>query len=107
MQELDERLDGIVERVTFHSPETGWSVLKVSPLRNPASRVAVRVHQAQVFAGATMQFVGQWRNHPKYGEQFEARQALERKPASGAALEKYLGSGLIHGVGPKTARKIV
>jgi exodeoxyribonuclease V alpha subunit len=107
MEALEEQLVGIVERVTFHSPETGWSVLKVSPFHSPQSRVTVRVHQAQVFAGATMEFRGQWRVHSKYGEQFEAKHALERKPASSAALERYLGSGMIHGVGPKTARKIV
>ncbi|KAK1548251.1 hypothetical protein Q3G72_028298 [Acer saccharum] len=106
-QDSQEKLVGIVERVTFHSSQTGWSLLKVSPFQNPASRVTVCVHQAHVFAGATMEFHGHWRVHPKYGEQFQATQALERKPASSAALERYLGSGLIDGVGPKTARKIV
>jgi len=102
-----ERLAGVVERVTFHSPESGWSVLQVSPFGAPHTRVSVIVHQAKVFAGATMEFEGSWRQHPRYGEQFDAMRAVERKPASAAALEKYLGSGLIRGVGPRTARKIV
>lgn len=102
-----ERLAGIVERVTFHSPESGWSVLQVSPFGAPHTRVSVIVHQAKVFAGATMEFEGGWQQHPRYGEQFSATHAVERKPASAAALEKYLGSGLIRGVGPRTARKIV
>jgi exodeoxyribonuclease V alpha subunit len=60
-----------------------------------------------VFAGATMEFQGAWIVHPKFGQQFKATKAVERKPATTAALEKYLGSGLIKGVGPKTAKKIV
>jgi len=102
-----ERLAGVVERVTFHSPESGWSVLQVSPFGAPHTRVTVVVHQARVFAGASMEFRGSWQQHPRYGEQFQCTRAIERKPASAAALEKYLGSGLIRGVGPRTARKIV
>ena len=54
-----------------------------------------------------MEFQGNWVVHPQYGDQFKAIKATERKPASAAGLQKYLGSGLIKGVGPKTARKIV
>jgi exodeoxyribonuclease V alpha subunit len=102
-----ERLRGIVERVTFHNPQTGWSVLQVSPFGAPQTRVSVLVHQAHVVPGASMEFHGNWQTHPRYGEQFRSTRALERKPASAAALERYLGSGLIRGVGPRTARKIV
>ena len=102
-----ERLGGIVERVTFHNPQTGWSILQVSPFGSPHTRVAVLVHQMHVVAGASMEFHGSWQTHPRYGEQFRSTRALERKPASAAALERYLGSGLIRGVGPRTARKIV
>ena len=102
-----EKLSGIVKRVTFHSAETGWSVLKITPFGSPQGEIAVTVHQSKVFAGATIDFYGQWINHPTYGRQFQAQRVEERKPASAHALEKYLGSGLIKGVGPKTARKIV
>ena len=101
------RLDGIVERVTFHNAENGWSVLKVSPFNEPQKLATVVIHQAKVFAGSSMEFWGAWSHHPKHGEQFKAERAIEKKPASSAALEKYLGSGLIKGVGPKTATKIV
>jgi exodeoxyribonuclease V alpha subunit len=67
----------------------------------------VIVHQTKVFAGATMEFSGSWTVNPKYGRQFNATHAIEHRPATSAALEKYLGSGLIKGVGPKTAKKIV
>lgn len=112
----EECLSGIVERVVYHNPENGWTVLKMTPHSPlPASRfssskkpsVNVVVHQAKVFAGATMDFFGSWSQNPKYGHQFVARRSIEKKPASNAAIEKYLGSGLIKGVGPITASKIV
>lgn len=54
-----------------------------------------------------MEFYGTWSYHQKHGEQFKAEWAIEKKPSTSAALEKYLGSGLIKNVGPKTAQKIV
>ena len=102
-----ERVVGIVERVTFHNEQNGWSVLKVTSFKDPARLTTVLIHQAKVFAGATMEFWGEWGHHPKHGEQFKALKAIEKKPASAAALEKYLGSGLIRGVGPATAKRIV
>ncbi len=104
---ITERLRGIVDRVTFHNADTGWSVLRVRPIDTPHRQETVIVHQTKVFAGATMAFFGAWTVNPKYGRQFNATRAIEQRPATSAALEKYLGSGLIKGVGPKTARKIV
>ena len=104
---INETLRGIVERVTFHNPDNGWSVLRVFPFDNPGQQETVIVHQTKVFAGATMEFQGAWTSHPKFGRQFKAVKAVEKKPASAAALEKYLGSGLIRGVGPSLAKQIV
>jgi exodeoxyribonuclease V alpha subunit len=104
---IKEQLSGVVDRVTYHNPDNGWSVLQVLPFDSPAKRETVLVHQTKVFAGATMAFEGAWQVHPKYGRQFSATRAEEQKPASAGALEKYIGSGLIKGVGPKTAKKIV
>lgn len=102
-----ESIRGIVDRVTYHNPDNGWSVLRVLPFDSPFQQETVTVHQTKVFAGASMEFHGAWTVHPKFGRQFKATKAIERKPATTAALEKYLGSGLIKGVGPKTAKKIV
>lgn len=102
-----ERLSGIVERITYHNPENGWTVMKVTPFRDPSKLVAVLIHQVKVFAGATMEFYGTYSHHPKHGEQFKAIRAVEKKPATAAALEKYLGSGLIKGIGPAIARRVV
>jgi len=107
MPDITEHLRGIVQRVTYHNGDTGWSVLRVTPFNSPGGLETVTVHQTQVFAGATMEFHGAWTVHPQFGRQFKALRAIEKKPATTAALEKYLGSGLIHGVGPKTAGRIV
>jgi len=104
---ITESIRGIVDRITYHNPDNGWSVLRVLPFNNPHQQETVIVHQTKVFAGATMEFQGAWTVHPKFGRQFRASKAVERKPATTAALEKYLGSGLIKGIGPKTAKKIV
>ncbi len=104
---IQETIRGIVDRVTYHNPDNGWSVLRVTPFDNPHQQDTVIVHQTKVFAGATMEFQGSWIVHSKFGRQFKATKAFEKKPATTAALEKYLGSGLIRGVGPKTAKKIV
>jgi len=101
-----EILTGIVNRVTFHSESTGWSVLKVQNL-DTDKQETVTVHQTKVYAGATIEFHGEWSVDKKYGRQFKAVEALEKKPATTASLEKYLGSGLIKGVGTATAKKIV
>jgi exodeoxyribonuclease V alpha subunit len=102
-----EKLSGVVERITYHNEQSGWSVLKVRSFKDPARLSTVLIHQVQVFAGATMEFWGSWTHHSQHGEQFKALRSVEKKPASAAALEKYLGSGLIRGVGPATAKKIV
>lgn len=101
------KLSGIVERITYHNPENGWSVIKLSPFGEGGKLVTVVIHQAKVFAGATMEFWGHYTNHPKHGEQFKAEQAIEKKPATVHALERYIGSGLIKGVGPAIAKRIV
>ena len=104
---MEDELKGIVQGITHHNPVNGWSLLRVQPFDQRLEPIKVVVHQARVFAGATMLFSGSWQDHPRFGRQFKAVSALELKPATAAALEKYIGSGLIKGVGPKTARKIV
>jgi len=107
MNTITEVLTGIVSRVTYHNDATGWSVLRVQPFQSAQQQETVTVHQTKVFAGATMEFRGAWTIDHKYGRQFKATEAIEKKPATTAAIEKYLGSGLIKGVGPQTAKRIV
>jgi len=107
LKKYSDKLSGLIERITYRNEENGWTVLKVSSFDHQSKIIPVVVHQACVVAGETMDFYGEWVNHPKYGEQFKAIKTVSKKPASANALQKYLGSGLIKGVGPKTARTIV
>jgi len=102
-----EKLSGIIEHITFRNEENGWSVIKVSPLDMPNNLETVIIHQIQIIPGDSMDFYGSWIVHPKFGKQFKADVSIQRKPANIRALEKYIGSGLIKGVGSKTAQKIV
>ncbi len=104
---IEETIHGVVEIITFHSPESGYFVLKVKSLDLPNQQITVTTHHASIFPGATMEFQGHWDSHPIYGRQFKAVEATLEKPASAAAIEKYLSSGLIENVGPKRAWKIV
>jgi exodeoxyribonuclease V alpha subunit len=67
---IQESIRGIVDRVTYHNPENGWSVLRVLPFNNMMQQETVIVHQTKVFAGATMEFHGSWADNPQYGRQF-------------------------------------
>jgi len=101
-----EHLQGVVERVTYHAEDSGYTVgqLKVSGNRDLITIVG---RFPDIHAGQTLRLTGFWRDHPKYGQQFSVIRAQETKPATLTGLEKYLGSGLIKGVGPVTAKRIV
>ncbi len=101
-----EYLQGIVERVTFHSEESGYTIAR---LKVPGARDLVTMVGSfpEIHAGQTLRLTGNFREHPKYGQQFQVLHAQETKPATLTGLEKYLGSGLIKGIGPMTARRIV
>jgi exodeoxyribonuclease V alpha subunit len=101
-----EHVQGIVERVTFHAEDSGYTVAR---LKVPSARDLITIvgRFPSIHAGQTLRLVGYWRDHPKFGQQFQVVHAQETKPATLTGLEKYLGSGLIRGIGPVTARRIV
>lgn len=101
-----EQILGVVERLTFHSEESGYTVarIKVASISEP---IAIVGSFANIQPGQTLQLTGFWKSHPKYGDQFQVSQYQETKPATLTGLEKYLGSGLIKGVGPIVAKRIV
>jgi len=101
-----EQLQGVIERLTFHSEETGYAIAR---LKVPKAEDLVTIvgNFANIQAGQTLALEGTWRSHPKYGDQFQVTQYHETKPATLTGIEKYLGSGLIKGVGPVTAKRIV
>lgn len=101
-----ESLTGVVERLTFHSSESGYSVAR---LKVPGNNDLITIVGSfpNIQPGQTLRLTGFWRDHPKFGPQFNVTQYQETKPATLTGLEKYLGSGLIKGVGPVTAKRIV
>ncbi len=101
-----EVLSGVVERITYCNEENGFSVIKIKS-KGFAELVTVIGSLASVNVGATVRLKGEWRNDSKYGRQFNAVEYYETVPATIAGIEKYLGSGLIKGIGPIYAKKIV
>lgn len=96
----------VVERITYQSPETGYSVLKCV-VKNYNDLVTVVGNLVDVNVGSVLLIDGNWKVDAKYGRQFLAESWEETMPATVFGIEKYLGSGLIKGVGPKFAKKIV
>jgi len=101
-----EPLSGLVERVTFHSPETGFCVLRVK-VRGHRELVSVLGSAASVQPGEFIQCSGRWDNNRDHGMQFKTTFLKVQPPSSIDGIEKYLGSGMIKGIGPHFAKKLI
>ena len=101
-----EVLAGLVERVTFHNPENGFCVLRAKA-RGHRDLVTVVGHAAVISAGEWITASGEWINDRAHGQQFRARFLKTSAPSSIDGIEKYLGSGMIRGIGPVYAKKMV
>src|SRR5437016_11410687 len=103
---LTEVLAGLVERVTFHNEESGFCVLRVKA-RGQRDLITVLGHAAMISAGEFVQASGGWINDRVHGVQFRASFLKVAAPTTVEGIEKYLGSGMIRGIGPVYARKLV
>jgi exodeoxyribonuclease V alpha subunit len=103
---MPEALSGIVERVTFHNPENGYAVLRVHA---GARRGVVTVvgHLPAVYAGEFLEADGDWVQDRDHGLQFKATNLRITPPHTTEGIARFLASGLVKGIGPKYARKIV
>ncbi len=101
-----EALAGLVERVTFHNAETGFCVLRVKA-RGQRDLVTVVGHAATIASGEWVQMSGTWINDRTHGLQFKAAFLKASPPTTLEGIEKYLGSGMIRGIGPVYATKLV
>jgi len=101
-----ERLSGSLERVTFHSEETGFCVLRV---KAPGHRELVTVtgSAASVTPGEYLECTGSWHNDRTHGMQFKASHLEVVPPTTLDGIEKYLGSGMVRGIGPHFAKVLV
>jgi exodeoxyribonuclease V alpha subunit len=108
-----DTLRGVVERITFHNQENGYTVAKLTPEHLPfhlathEREVAIVGNMAGINVGESLELQGRWTIHGEYGKQFIVEQMRTVLPATIAGIAKYLGSGLIKGVGPVTAKRIV
>src|SRR3989442_15496188 len=103
---LLEHLAGSVERVTFHSSETGFCVLRVK-VRGHRDLVTVLGSAADIHSGEYVQASGHWERHRDHGMQFRALFLQVTAPTSLEGIERYLGSGMIKGIGPHFAKRLV
>src|SRR4051794_8362007 len=101
-----EVLAGLVDRVTFHSSENGFCVLRVKA-RGQRDLITVIGHAAMISAGEFVQASGGWINDRTHGVQFRASFLKATAPTTVEGIEKYLGSGMIRGIGPVYAKKLV
>tara|TARA_B100000900_G_scaffold416210_1_gene450084 strand:- start:10216 stop:12393 length:2178 start_codon:yes stop_codon:yes gene_type:complete len=102
----EKTLSGTIERVTFHNEENGYCVLRVR--KNGATKVLTVVGNcAAPNAGEDIAARGEWIEDDQYGTQFKADEISTSEPGNLVGIERYLGSGLIDGIGPTYAKKLV
>lgn len=108
-----DTLTGSVERITYYNPENGYSVIRLRPDRSitlPSNRedlVTVTGNLPELAPGVFLRLQGRWVNHPKHGRQFQSEVCEQAVPATVAGIRRYLGSGLIKGIGPRLAERLV
>ncbi|MEJ5276958.1 MAG: helix-hairpin-helix domain-containing protein, partial [Thermogemmata sp.] len=101
-----EQLQGVIERITFHNPETGYCVLRVQ-VRNQRELITVVGYSQQVAVGEYLTAIGEWVLDRNHGRQFRATELRTTPPHTIEGIQKYLASGRIKGIGPQLARRIV
>ncbi|MFN7928933.1 MAG: ATP-dependent RecD-like DNA helicase [Blastocatellia bacterium] len=101
-----ETINGLVEHITFQSAENGYAILRFS-VEGHREPITVTGTFSSISPGENLRLTGFWTTHPKYGQQFKVTDYQVTRPATITGIQKYLGSGLIKGVGPVTAKRIV
>ncbi|MFN8473067.1 MAG: ATP-dependent RecD-like DNA helicase [Anaerolineae bacterium] len=99
-------LEGAVERITYVNEQNGYTVAKLTPTGKDYL-VTVVGNLPNVQPGESVRLEGLWTTHPQHGRQFEAKNCTVERPATVEGIRKYLGSGLVKGIGPGRAERIV
>ncbi|HPJ24860.1 MAG TPA: ATP-dependent RecD-like DNA helicase [Synergistaceae bacterium] len=99
-------LEGTIERVTFHSPETGFCVLRIKP-QNARDLVTLTGTLSSAHPGEWIRAEGFWKMDPKYGQQFQGNSISITPPGSLEGMQQYLASGMIHGIGKAMAGRLI
>ena len=103
---MAEQLRGVVERITYQNEQNGYSVIRCA-VKGRSELVTVVGNMPEVHVGSVLAMEGSWSTNPRYGTQFHAVSIEETLPATAYGIEKYLGSGLVKGIGPAFAGRIV
>ncbi|MGL6097815.1 MAG: SF1B family DNA helicase RecD2, partial [Fimbriiglobus sp.] len=103
---MPERLSGVIERITFHNTDTGYCVLRVQA-RGHREVVTVVGHLSTAIAGEFIEAGGEWVTDRNFGPQFKAAELRTTPPHTTEGIARYLGSGLVKGIGKTYAKKIV
>ena len=108
-----DTLTGSIERITYYNPENGYTVLRLRPEHVRGIQGLSREGLATVVGnlpelnpGEHLQIKGHWTNHPKHGTQFNAEICEQATPVTATGIRRYLGSGLVKGIGPEMAGRI-
>src|SRR5919206_3609084 len=99
------RLEAILERITYHNEQDGYTIARVQP-RDKGYNVTIVGKLLGLQVGESLELDGRWVDHPEHGRQFEVERYRSVLPATVEGIRRYLGSGLIKGVGPVTAKRI-
>ena len=100
------QLQGQIERITYVNQENGFTIVKVR-VRGRRQLATVVGNLASPTPGEVLSMRGEWVKHPRFGEQFKVSHFESQAPSSIYGIQKYLGSGLIRGIGPVMAKRIV
>ena len=100
-----DSLRAVVERITYYNEDNGYAVLKCAA-KGFIDLVTVVGNMAEINVGSVLSMTGEWKVDPKYGRQFSVFTYEETLPATVYGIEKYLGSGLVKGIGPHFAKRI-
>lgn len=103
---MHSEIKGQIERITYYNEENSYTIAKLK-MGSRHDLVTVVGNLLSVSPGEVLKLKGQWQNHPKFGEQFKIASYETVVPATVKGIEKYLGSGLIKGIGPVMARRLV
>ncbi|MDR1608395.1 MAG: ATP-dependent RecD-like DNA helicase [Deltaproteobacteria bacterium] len=101
-----EKLFGQIEKISFYNPENGFAVIQLK-IKGQFERVVAVGHLGQPIVGERLELTGHYSKHPKFGKRFEVETFENKPPDTAPALKRYLGSGLIPGVGPVLAGRMV
>ena len=108
-----EKLSGSIERITFYNPENGYTVLRLLPdepqgaAEDRQGLVTVTGNLPELAPGEYLKMHGDWMDHPRHGRQFKVETIEQAYPATLEGVKRYLGSGMLQGIGPKLAERIV